>query len=51
VGDCAVCGGLLGGGYACLGGAADVLPVDLRISGCPPTPTQLLQGLLSLFAK
>jgi Ni,Fe-hydrogenase III small subunit len=51
VGDCATCGGLLGGGYACLGGAADVLPVDLKISGCPPTPTQLLQGLLALFAK
>src|ERR1700734_4508847 len=45
VGDCATCGGLLGGGYACLNGAGDVLPVDLRIPGCPPTPTQLLQGL------
>ncbi|WP_159013803.1 NADH-quinone oxidoreductase subunit B family protein [Acidisoma sp. S159] len=51
VGDCATCGGLLGGGYACLNGAGDVLPVDLRIPGCPPTPTQLLQGLLALFAK
>ena len=26
-----------------------VVPVDLVIRGCPPTPTQLLQGLLALL--
>jgi Ni,Fe-hydrogenase III small subunit len=25
------------------------VPVDLVIRGCPPTPKQLLQGLLSLL--
>jgi Ni,Fe-hydrogenase III small subunit len=48
-GDCAICGGLFAGSAACLGGAAAVVPVDLRIPGCPPTPTQLLAGLLALM--
>src|SRR3954470_4183812 len=49
VGDCAVCGGLFADSYACLGGADKVLPVDLRISGCPPPPMRLLEGLLALL--
>jgi Ni,Fe-hydrogenase III small subunit len=48
-GDCAVCGGLFAGSYACLGGAHAVLPVDLRISGCPPPPARLLEGLVTLL--
>ncbi|QYU68150.1 hypothetical protein J4558_25495 [Leptolyngbya sp. 15MV] len=28
---------------------ADVLPVDLVIPGCPPTPMRLLEGLLALL--
>ena len=49
VGDCAVTGGLFAGSYACLGPAEAVLPVTLRIPGCPPTPTELLKGLLTLL--
>jgi Ni,Fe-hydrogenase III small subunit len=49
VGDCAVDGGLFADSYACVGGVDAVIPVDLRIRGCPPTPTQLLQGLLALL--
>jgi Ni,Fe-hydrogenase III small subunit len=49
-GDCAIGTGLLCGGYACAAGVADVLPVDLRIPGCPPSPTALLKGLLTLLA-
>jgi NADH:ubiquinone oxidoreductase subunit B-like Fe-S oxidoreductase len=26
-----------------------VLPVDLHIGGCPPSPTALLKGLLALL--
>jgi Ni,Fe-hydrogenase III small subunit len=48
-GACAIDGGLFAGGYACAGGVAAVIPVDLRIAGCPPTPTALLQGLLTLM--
>jgi Ni,Fe-hydrogenase III small subunit len=50
VGDCAVDGGLFAGSYACLGGVASVIPVDLHIRGCPPRPEQLLKGLLALLS-
>jgi Ni,Fe-hydrogenase III small subunit len=50
VGDCAVDGGLFGESYACEGGISRALPVDLHIRGCPPTPTQLLKGLLALLS-
>lgn len=49
VGDCAVDGGLFGCTYACRGGIGDVLPVDLTIPGCPPSPRHLIQGLLTLL--
>ena len=51
VGDCAVDGGLFGGSYACVGGIAVAVPVDLHIRGCPPSPTQLLKGLLALLQQ
>src|SRR5881296_1240522 len=51
VGDCAIDGGLFAGGYACIGGVSAVVPVDLHISGCPPTPTAMLQGLLALLEQ
>jgi Ni,Fe-hydrogenase III small subunit len=51
VGDCAACGGLYAESYACEAGAPAVLPVDLRIAGCPPSPNQLLEGLLALMAS
>src|SRR3954470_14185116 len=44
VGDCAVDGGLFADSYAVAGGVASVVPVDLHIRGCPPTPLQLLEG-------
>lgn len=49
VGDCGADGGVFAGSYAVVGGVSAVVPVDVVIRGCPPTPTQLLQGLLSLF--
>ncbi len=49
VGDCARDGGIFRGSYAVVGGVADVVPVDLHIPGCPPTPTALLKGLLALL--
>jgi Ni,Fe-hydrogenase III small subunit len=50
VGDCALDGGIFAGSYACAGGISAAVPVDLYIRGCPPSPTQLLQGLLALLA-
>jgi Ni,Fe-hydrogenase III small subunit len=49
VGDCALNGGVFAGSYAVAGGVKDILPVDIHIRGCPPTPMQLLQGLLALL--
>jgi Ni,Fe-hydrogenase III small subunit len=49
IGTCAVDGGLFAGSYAVVGGVKDVIPVDLHIPGCPPTPTDLLAGLLALL--
>ena len=51
VGDCAVDGGLFAGSYAVAGGVDAVIPVDLHIRGCPPSPVQLLQGLLALLER
>src|SRR3974390_3163409 len=50
-GACAINGGLYAGSYACAGGVDAVLPVDLRIPGCPPSPMALLQGLLAILAS
>lgn len=49
VGDCAFNGGLFAGSYAVTGGVGDAVPVDLHIKGCPPSPTDLLKGLLTLM--
>ncbi|TCZ60971.1 NADH-quinone oxidoreductase subunit NuoB [Roseicella aquatilis] len=49
VGGCAVDGGLFKDSYGVEGGVSAALPVDLVIPGCPPTPTQLLEGLLALL--
>ena len=50
VGDCATGTGVFAGSPACVGGVSAVVPVDLVIRGCPPTPAQLLQGLLALLS-
>jgi Ni,Fe-hydrogenase III small subunit len=49
VGDCAATGGIFAKSYAVEGGVSRVVPVDLYIRGCPPDPTTLLKGLLSLI--
>jgi Ni,Fe-hydrogenase III small subunit len=48
VGACAADGGLFAGSYGVVGGVNAVVPVDLHIPGCPPSPLQLLKGLLAL---
>ena len=51
VGDCGRDGGCFAGSYALVGGVSAVIPVDLHIPGCPPTPTAMLQGLLALLER
>lgn len=45
-GDCAFDGGIFGESYASLGGVASVLKVDAYVRGCPPSPSDLLRGIL-----
>lgn len=48
VGDCAINGGIFGEGYACKGGVGKVVPVDLSIPGCPPTPEEILKAIINI---
>jgi Ni,Fe-hydrogenase III small subunit len=48
-GDCARDGGCFAGSYGISGGVQDAIPVDLHIPGCPPSPHDLLAGLLALM--
>ncbi|MBY3379284.1 NADH-quinone oxidoreductase subunit B family protein [Rhizobium sp. 25PS6] len=49
LGDCGRDGGCFAGSYAVLGGVSKVVPVDLHIPGCPPSPMDILKGLLGLL--
>ena len=51
VGDCGCTGGIFGESYASLGRVANVIPVDVEIPGCPPTPVALLQGILAALVR
>jgi Ni,Fe-hydrogenase III small subunit len=46
-GGCACTGGIFGESYASAGRVANVIPVDVEIPGCPPTPLALMQGILA----
>ncbi|OGS93909.1 MAG: formate hydrogenlyase [Gallionellales bacterium GWE2_58_10] len=47
IGDCACDGGIFGESYASCGKVSNVIPVDVVVSGCPPTPAAILQGILT----
>jgi Ni,Fe-hydrogenase III small subunit len=47
VGDCSCSGGVFGESYASLGAVSRVIPVDVVVPGCPPSPERLLQGILT----
>src|SRR5580692_11468934 len=51
VGDCGCTGGIFGESYASLGRVSNVIPVDVVIPGCPPSPTRILQGILAALAR
>jgi len=50
VGDCGCTGGVFGESYASCGKVANVIPVDVAVPGCPPTPIAILQGILTAVA-
>jgi len=47
VGDCGCTGGIFGESYASCGRVANVIPVDVAVPGCPPTPVAIMQGILT----
>jgi Ni,Fe-hydrogenase III small subunit len=51
LGDCAIDGGCFAGSYAIVGPVSAVIPVDLHIAGCPPSPPTILSGLLALLEE
>ena len=50
VGDCGCTGGLFGESYASCGRVSNVIPVDIVVPGCPPTPRALMQGILTAIS-
>lgn len=46
-GSCACDGGEFGISYASCGAVEHVIPVDVKIPGCPPAPSDLLRGILA----
>jgi Ni,Fe-hydrogenase III small subunit len=50
VGDCGCTGGIFGEGYASCGRVSNVIPVDVAVPGCPPTPVAIVQGILTAIS-
>jgi Ni,Fe-hydrogenase III small subunit len=44
-GDCARDCGVFAGAYGVEGAVADIVPVDVSVPGCPPSPEQLIEAL------
>lgn len=47
LGDCGCTGGIFGESYASCGRVSNVIPVDVAVPGCPPTPLAIVQGILT----
>jgi Ni,Fe-hydrogenase III small subunit len=50
-GSCACDGGEFGVSYASCGAVENVIPVDVKIPGCPPSPLVLLKGVLAAIKQ
>jgi len=51
LGDCARNCGVFAGAYGVHGSVADVLPVDVEIPGCPPSPAEIVAVLRGLVGS
>lgn len=50
-GSCALSGGIFRDNYAVYNGVANILPVDLMIPGCPPSPAAIAYGIFKLMGR
>lgn len=50
LGDCGCTGGIFGENYASRGRVSNVIPVDVAVPGCPPTPFAIMQGILTAIS-
>src|SRR5262245_12198297 len=50
IGDCGCTGGIFGESYASCGRVSNVIPVDVAVAGCPPTPLAIMQGILTAIS-
>jgi Ni,Fe-hydrogenase III small subunit len=51
LGDCGCTGGIFGESAASCGRVSNVIPVDVAIPGCPPSPTRILEGILTILVR
>jgi Ni,Fe-hydrogenase III small subunit len=50
IGDCGCSGGIFGESYASCGRVSNVIAVSVAVPGCPPSPTRILQGILTAIS-
>ena len=50
IGDCGCTGGVFGESYASAGRVANVIPVNVSVPGCPPSPNRILAGILTAIS-
>jgi len=50
IGDCGCTGGIFGENYASCGRVSNVIPVDVAVPGCPPSPIAIMRGILTAIS-
>jgi formate hydrogenlyase subunit 7 len=51
VGDCARNCGMFADGYGVVGAVGDVIPVDVEVPGCPPSPQAIIDAVRSVAGR
>jgi Ni,Fe-hydrogenase III small subunit len=51
VGDCACNCGVFAAAHGVVGSAADVVPVDFEVLGCPPAPEKIVEALRKVTGR
>ena len=51
IGDCGCTGGIFGESAPSCGKVSNVIPVDVAVPGCPPSPVRILAGILTAITN